>query len=127
MYNSKDMMCAMCYSEDPFYCEDCDEDHNKFINSPNTIADTKKPIPKEGFVAKEADNVNHPGHYNQGSIECIEAMIQTQGIQATIDFCICNAFKYIWRYPAKNGFEDIKKAQWYINKAIELNKMKEKK
>ena len=66
------------------------------------------------------DNVNKPQHYTEGGIECIDAMIQTQGVSAVIDFCVCNAFKYIWRHNRKNGNEDLFKAQWYINKACEL-------
>ena len=30
-------------------------------------------------------------------------------------FCLCNAFKYLWRYKNKNGAEDIKKARWYLD------------
>ena len=37
-----------------------------------------------------ADNVNHPAHYETGRFECIEVMIETQGVQATMDFCVCN-------------------------------------
>ena len=66
------------------------------------------------------DLVNEPPHYTSGSIECIDAMIETQGVYAVISFCECNVFKYIWRYRKKNGFEDLKKARWYLNKAIEL-------
>ena len=29
--------------------------------------------------------------------------------------------KYLWRYRYKNGIEDLKKAQWYLNKLIEVN------
>lgn len=45
-----------------------------------------------------ADNVNHPAHYETGRFECIEVMIETQGVQATMDFCVCNALKYIYRH-----------------------------
>lgn len=65
------------------------------------------------------DNVNHPEHYT-GKYECIDVMIETQGIDAVLDFCICNAFKYIYRHKRKNGIEDIRKAQWYIGKYIEI-------
>lgn len=65
------------------------------------------------------DNVNHPEHYT-GKYECLDVMIETQGIDAVLDFCICNAFKYIYRHRKKNGIEDIKKAKWYIDKYIEL-------
>jgi len=65
-------------------------------------------------------NVEHPNHYNQGNIECIDAMIEAFGTQCVMMFCICNAFKYIWRHSKKNGIEDIEKAIWYLNKYKEL-------
>ena len=70
---------------------------------------------------KNINNVNHPSHYNKGNIECIDAMVSAYGKDTVSDFCICNAFKYIWRYKYKNGIEDLKKAQWYLNKIVELN------
>ena len=70
---------------------------------------------------KNTNNVNHPSHYNKGNIECIDAMVSAYGKDTVSDFCICNAFKYIWRYKYKNGIEDLKKAQWYLNKIVELN------
>ena len=66
------------------------------------------------------DVVERPQHYTSTSIECIDAMMETQGVEATKQFCICNAFKYLWRHNAKNGDEDIKKASWYLNKAVSL-------
>ena len=67
------------------------------------------------------DNVNHPSHYETGNFECIDVMIETQGKEAVMDFCVCNAFKYIYRHNNKNGIEDIKKAKWYLDKYIELS------
>ena len=66
------------------------------------------------------DMVSHPPHYETGKFECIDAMVETQGAEAVKNFCICNAFKYIWRHNGKNGVEDIKKARWYIDKYLEL-------
>lgn len=66
------------------------------------------------------DVVNHPSHYESGQFECIDVMEETQGKEAVMDFCICNAFKYIYRHNRKNGIEDIKKARWYLEKYIEL-------
>ena len=68
------------------------------------------------------DNVNHPSHYETGKFECINVMLETQGIEATKHFCICNAFKYLYRANRKNGIEDVKKAEWYLHKYIELSK-----
>lgn len=70
----------------------------------------------------EFDAVECPQHYTSTSIECIDAMVETQGVEAVKDFCVCNAFKYLWRHNEKNGDEDIKKANWYLNKAVELMK-----
>ena len=72
------------------------------------------------------DPVDHPSHYTHGSMECIDAMVETQGKNAVQHFCICNAFKYLWRWRGKNGTEDIKKAAWYLNKAIQLEESEEK-
>lgn len=68
----------------------------------------------------ESNSVNHPSHYNQGGIECIDAMVAAYGKEAVKHFCMCNAFKYIWRADHKNGKEDIDKAIWYLNKFKEL-------
>lgn len=72
------------------------------------------------------DNVNHPGHYETGKFECIEVMQEAMGIEEVKSFCLCNAFKYLYRSKRKNGLEDIKKAIWYLNKFIELNENLEK-
>ena len=65
---------------------------------------------------KQHDNVNNPQHYaGSTSLECIECMRVTFGAKAVYDFCLCNAFKYLWRYKNKNGAEDIDKARWYLN------------
>ena len=56
--------------------------------------------------------VNHPSHYETGKFECSEVMEETQGVEAVKNFCICNAFKYLYRHANKNGLENIKKARW---------------
>ena len=70
----------------------------------------------------EIDMVNHPTHYETGNFECIDVMLETQGKEAVKGFCVCNAFKYLYRHRNKNGLEDVKKAVWYLNKYIELSK-----
>ena len=70
-------------------------------------------------VDTEKDIVNHPSHYTQGNIECIEAIAeatkQLQGIEAV---ATANVIKYVWRWKSKNGIEDLQKAQWYLNHLI---------
>lgn len=65
------------------------------------------------------DSVNHPAHYTQGDIECIDAIkaatVGKTGIEAA---CVANVIKYLWRYEAKNGVEDVRKAKWYIDRLI---------
>lgn len=84
-----------------------------------------KSMKQKELTVNVHDNVNHPAHYTQGGIECIDAMEAAYGTEAVIIFCMCNAYKYIWRNQKKNGTEDIKKCQWYLNKMMELqNKLK---
>lgn len=65
------------------------------------------------------DNVNHPDHYTQGEIECIDAIkaatVGKTGIEAA---CVGNIIKYLWRYEQKNGIEDCRKAKWYLDRLI---------
>ncbi len=70
-------------------------------------------------LSEESDMVNHPPHYNQKGIECIDA------IEAATDigfeyYLQGNIMKYLWRYRYKDGSQDLKKALWYLNKLIEI-------
>ena len=65
------------------------------------------------------DMVNHPPHYTQGDIECIDAIkAATKGLNGFEGYCTGNAIKYLWRWKHKSGVEDLKKADWYIRKLI---------
>lgn len=64
---------------------------------------------------KVSDNVNHPKHYErENALECIDEMILVFGVDAVMDFCKLNAWKYRYRAADKNGEEDIKKSDWYM-------------
>ena len=52
-------------------------------------------------------------------------MQEVFGTEAVQNFCVCNAFKYLYRHRRKNGKEDIEKARWYINKYLELEEKDE--
>ena len=83
-------------------------------NETITIKDTSGPFSFSSF-----DMVNHPPHYNQKGIECIDA------IEAATDtgfeyYLQGNIMKYLWRYRYKDGSQDLKKALWYLNKLIEI-------
>lgn len=66
------------------------------------------------------DNVNAPAHYTAGGIECIEALQAMAGDEAHTDHCIQTAMAYLWRWRHKNGLEDLRKAQWYLTRAINV-------
>lgn len=67
------------------------------------------------------NNIN-PDHYKKEcSLECIESMELIFGEKAVLDFCICNAWKYIWRWKNKNGKEDLSKAHWYVDGAFKYS------
>ena len=78
------------------------------------------PVDKEEKPKNEPDLVNHPSHYETGKFECIEVMEEALGRDVVKGFCIGNAFKYIYRAKRKNGLEDLKKAQWYLNRVISM-------
>ena len=65
------------------------------------------------------DMVNHPAHYTKGGIETIDfikAKFTGYGFRA---YLLGNVVKYISRADTKgNKLEDLKKAQWYLNKLI---------
>lgn len=63
------------------------------------------------------DMVNHPPHYNQKGIECIDAIEAATG-DGSEYYLQGNIIKYIWRYRYKNGIQDLEKAKWYLNRLI---------
>lgn len=68
----------------------------------------------KGKVATAADNVNHPAHYKTGGIETIDFIEAKQ-----LTYNLGNVVKYITRADHKgNKMEDLKKAQWYLNREI---------
>lgn len=65
-----------------------------------------------------ADVVNHPPHYRQGGIECIDAIEAALTPEEFRGHCKANALKYIWREKHKGQDESLKKAIWYLNRAL---------
>jgi len=66
-----------------------------------------------------ADNVNNPSHYGQGKIEAIEYISDFLTTEEYQGYLRGNIAKYLHRFPYKNGIEDLKKAQWYLERLIE--------
>lgn len=72
------------------------------------------------FLGHEGDTINHPTHYIQGKVECIDAIesatVGKSGIEA---ICVGNVIKYLWRYEQKGGKESVEKAKWYLDKLLD--------
>lgn len=59
---------------------------------------------------KIRDTIN-PSHYKKGNIEVIDFILDQN-----FNYLEGNIIKYVSRYKDKNGLEDLKKAQWYLNR-----------
>jgi len=67
-------------------------------------------------------SVNHPGHYNRGNIEAIDAIESAvAGLTPEEAFSIGSAIKYLFRWKEKGGVEDLHKARWYIEHVIDMH------
>ena len=68
---------------------------------------------------KLEDNVNHPSHY-MGKVEVIDYIEDKLTKSQFEGYLLGNVIKYLSRYQKKNGIEDLKKGQWYLNKLISV-------
>ncbi len=76
--------------------------------------DKKDGVPFE--LKTDDDPVNHPKHYTHGPIEVIDII---EGFK--LPYHLGAVIKYIIRHEHKGAaLEDLKKAQWYLNRYIEL-------
>lgn len=67
------------------------------------------------------DTVNHPSHYTDGGVECIEAIESQLTNDEYRGYLKGNIVKYIWRERMKGSTESLKKAQWYLDRLIVLD------
>ena len=63
------------------------------------------------------DPVHNPEHYNQGEVECIDAIRSALTEAEFRGYCKGNVIKYVWREMHKGQDESLQKAQWYLNQA----------
>lgn len=87
-------------------------DRNSNFPGVNTIE--KAPLIQE-------DVVNHPSHYTDGAIECIEGIEAQQTLEEFRGYLKGNIAKYLWRERHKGGIESLKKAQWYLDRLIQFD------
>ena len=84
----------------------------------STIKRVNKLLGKEDYT--------HPSYYNQGDIECIDAMISAKGLTKVMNWLECNAFKREWRLGLKDDIDDeITKIKWELDKYLELKKKRD--
>jgi hypothetical protein len=110
-------------------CEKCKYKYESAFDPPcifckysSVYADSQlTPADSQFAPADYAAEIDHPAHY-AGKFECIEVMLDTMGPEDVKGFCLCNAFKYLWRCKKKHETpeEDVKKAVWYLQKYLEL-------
>ena len=75
-------------------------------------------VPVDNYKVEEEDIINKPSHYTQTGIEAIDYLKSTMSKEAYQGFLEGNVKKYMHRFRFKNGIEDLKKANWYLNKLI---------
>ena len=68
-----------------------------------------------------ADLVNHPPHYTNSSIECIEAIEAQLTPEEFRGYLKGNVAKYIWRERHKGQIQSLKKAGWYLDLLIRFD------
>lgn len=82
-------------------------------------ANAMKALSAGGVSVKNenTDNVNNPSHYTAGGIETLDYI--KAKVKDYPSYVAGNILKYVSRYEHKNGIEDLKKAQFYLNDLIE--------
>ena len=113
--------------------EESTEDCYWFLVNEGLISKPEQPeinfvkVEHNDEVEPTNDAVQHPSHYTQGGIECIEAIRASMTADGFCDYCKGNIIKYIWRWRDKGGVEDLRKASVYLNWLINAAEGKEKK
>jgi len=65
------------------------------------------------------DMVNRPAHYNNGNMECIDAIRGMLSHEEYIGYLRGNSLKYRWRFRYKGKpVEDLRKARWYEDRLL---------
>ena len=72
-------------------------------------------IPSKPIIMNDPIN---PNHYKDGAVECIEALEACSSYEGFCAHLKLTTIAYLWRYEKKNGLEDLKKAQWYLDRLI---------
>ena len=77
--------------------------------------------PNDHPLFGDQNMVDNPPHYNNGSVECIEAIEAMLTKDEYIGYLRGNALKYMWRFRyKKKPFEDLRKARWYEERLMKF-------
>lgn len=96
----------------------------EFVSEDLLVPELEKSVDDKITLTNE--KVNHPNHYNQGGIECLDVIKAYYGDDGYEGFCAGNVLKYVMRYKHKeNALEDLKKARFYLDEVIKLNENNE--
>ena len=78
-----------------------------------------QPLAESDDYKPAKDAVNHPAHYTQGFIECIDAIASALGHDAFIEFLRGQVIKYMWRLGRKGEpLKDAEKGTWYASRLV---------
>ena len=101
-----------CYGKYDDFPEEIEKNYDIIFGNAEDTNDEKK----------TEDMVNHPSHYTSGGVECIDAITSAlSSYEDSVDsWLVGQVIKYLWRAPLKGKYEeDIKKAQFYLNRLVE--------
>lgn len=73
----------------------------------------KKPVWQEPSRAGSYNTITRPAHYARFAIEPLDFIKANN-----FNFLVGNVIKYVCRYDAKNGLEDLRKAREYLDHLI---------
>ena len=90
-------------------------------NLQNIINNVDSDFLKMDIIAVVSNNSDAKGlaRAKKAGIETIDAL-EAMLVDGFDYYLQGNIVKYLWRFRYKNGVEDLKKAQWYLNKLIEV-------
>ena len=71
----------------------------------------------------DPSEIYSPSHYQSKSsimecIDCIQAALPPEQFKGYLRGA---ALKYLWRYEAKGGTQDLRKCHWYVTALIKAN------
>ncbi len=91
----------------------------EFSDCPGGVCPVPWATDTSGDDIKE-DLVNHPAHYTDGNIECIEAIEAQLTPEEYRGYLKGNVAKYLWREKYKGGVQSLQKAQWYLTRLVDI-------